>query len=164
MSSNSDIMVRVREMREADTTAVARVHEAAARDGAESAYEDPGRWTRDREASDYLDDVQDTDVTMLVAEVDETVVGFGAAELEQGTVVADYVDPEYQDRGVGTALLTRLESRLTEVGHESVQLTSSLNAAPFYERRGYEAVERTDLDEAEVEFPVVKMRRELDSE
>lgn len=150
-------------MREADTAAVARVHEAAARDGAASAYEDPGRWTRDREASDYLDDVDDPDVRMLIAEVNDDVAGFGAADLDEGTVVADYVHPEYQDRGVGTALLTRLESALTEADHDVVQLTASLNAVPFYERQGYETVERTTLDEAEVEFPVVEMRRELHS-
>jgi putative acetyltransferase len=155
-------MVRVREMQEPDTAAVARVHEAAARDGAASAYQDPGRWTRDREPSDYLDDVRDPDITMLVAEVDETVVGFGGADLDEGTVVADYVHPDYQDRGVGTALLTRLETALADAGHDVVTLTASLNALPFYERRGYETLERTTLDEAAVTFPVVEMRRELD--
>lgn len=154
-------MVRVRRMREADTSAVARVHEAAARDGASSAYDNPGRWTRDREAADYHDDVEAPDVTMLVAEVEDSVAGFGAADLEEGTVVADYVHPDYQDRGVGTALLTRLETALTEAGHDVVRLTASLNAVSFYDRRGYEIVERTTLDEAEVEFEVVKMRREL---
>lgn len=151
-------MVTVREMREADSASVARVHEAAAREGAASAYEDAGRWTRDREASDYHEDIEDPDVTMLVAEVEDAIAGFGAADLDEGLVVADYVHPDYQDRGVGTALLTRLEDALAEAGHETVQLTASLNAVSFYERKGYDIVERTTLDEAEVEFPVVVMR------
>lgn len=157
-------MVTVREMRQADTERVARVHEAAARAAAEAAYEDAGRWTRDREAADYLDDIDDEEVAMFVAEVDGEIVGFGAADLSEGEVVADYVHPEQQSQGVGTALLAQVERALAQAGHSEASLTASINAEPFYERRGYEATERTDLDEAEVEFPVVQMRRELSIE
>lgn len=154
-------MVRVREMTSADTERVARVHEAAARAAAETAYEDAGRWTRDREAADYRDDLEDPESALYVAEVDETIAGFGAADLAEGKVVADYVDPAYQDEGVGTALLNRVEKALRNAGHEEASLTASLNAESFYQRHGYEVTERTNLDEAEVEFPVVNMRREL---
>lgn len=154
-------MVRVREMQQADAERVARVHEAAARAAAAEAYENAGRWTRDREAADYQDDLEKDEVKLFVAEAQGEIVGFGAADLTEGEVVADYVDPEYQDQGVGTALLNRLERELASTGHKQASLTASLNAESFYERRGYEAIERTDLDEADVEFPVVKMQRDL---
>jgi ribosomal-protein-alanine N-acetyltransferase len=154
-------MVTVREMTSADTERVSRVHEAAARAAAEAAYDDAGRWTRDRGAADYQEDLDDEEAALYVAEVEGTIVGFGAADLAEGDVVADYVDPAYQDEGVGTALLNRVERALLEAGHDEASLTASINAEAFYQRHGYEVTDRTDLEEAEVEFPVVKMRREL---
>lgn len=162
--SLSAAMVTVREMRPGDTDRVARVHEAAARAAAEAAYDDAGRWRRDREAADYQDDLDDEEVALFVAEVDGEIVGFGAADLAEGEDVADYVHPAYQDQGVGTILLNRVEQAIAGAGYSEASLTASVNAESFYERRGYEAIERTNLDEAEVEFPVVKMQRELSAE
>lgn len=157
-------MVTVRRMTAEDTERVARVHETAARAAARAAYEDAGRWTRDREATDYQDDLDDEEAALFVAEVDGEIVGFGAADVDEGKVVADYVHPAYQDQGVGTAILARVERELADGGHSEANLTASVNAESFYEQRGYDVIERTTLDEAEVEFPVVKMRRELSGE
>lgn len=154
-------MVTVREMTSADIERVARVHEAAARAAAEAAYDDAGRWTRDREAADYRDDLEDEAAALYVAEVDGEIAGFGAADLAEGKVVADYVHPAYQDEGIGTAILNRVERALINAGHGEARLTASINAESFYERHDYEVTERTTLDEAEVEFPVVTMRRDL---
>ena len=96
---------------------------------------------------------------LLVAERDGDVVGFG--ERDDGEVVACYVHPDHARTGVGTALLEHLHAELRDAGHDRATLTASLNAIAFYERHGYEAVERYALEPAEIEFPVVEMEREL---
>lgn len=153
----------VRRMEPTDAQQVARVHEAAARAGAR-AYDDAGRWTRDREPGPYRRDVADPAREALVAERDGDVVGFGVAALSAGRVVAVYVDPEHHREGVGTALLRALEDGLRAAGTGTARLTASVNAVPFYEARGYEVRERTTLEEAAVEFPVAEMARELPAE
>jgi GNAT superfamily N-acetyltransferase len=156
--------VYVRPMRRDDASAVARVHEAAARAGAAAAYPDPGAWVRDRDGADYYPALEDPTQTMYVATAGETVVGFGTAASGDGTVRAVYVDPAAQGEGVGSAILSRVEATLARAGHDVVRLTASVNAVGFYQAHGYEIVERTTLDEADTHFPVVEMRRELAGE
>lgn len=154
-------MVRVRPMTRSDASRVARVHEAAARAGAAEAYPEPGAWVRERNAADYVPSLEDPEQVMYVASVGEPVVGFGTAACADGVVRAVYVEPEAEGQGVGTALLRRVEGTLRRAGHDMARLTASINAVGFYEAHGYESVERTTLDEADVHFPVVEMRKQL---
>lgn len=75
---------------------------------------------------------------MFVAENDGKVVGFAQLHLEGATVEAVYVSPDVARCGVGSALLTKLESVAAEHGVRELVLKSTLNAEPFYLRHGYE--------------------------
>lgn len=77
----------------------------------------------------------------FVAEEGGEVVGFGELGQESGEVQGLYVSPDAAGRGVGRKLLSTLEERARAHGLESLRLTSSLNAVPFYERAGFTAVE-----------------------
>lgn len=95
------------------------------------------------------------------------VVGFGEwghgddDDDETGVVVACYVHPDHARTGVGTVLLERLHDELREAGYDRAELTSSLNAVAFYERHGYEEVERFTIQPRDVEFSVVRMANDL---
>lgn len=72
----------------------------------------------------------------LVAEVDSGVVGFVALDRWEHFIHALFVDPDWQHRGVGTALLRAAVARL----HGRAALKCSIRnqqARAFYERRGW---------------------------
>ena len=79
-----------------------------------------------------------------------------------GEVRAVYVHPDFARRGVGSALLAELERRARDRGFETLVLTASLNAVPFYEHRGYEAVTTVTYEfGGDVPGDAVVMRRSL---
>ena len=99
--------------------------------------------------------------TVLVAEVDDVVAGFLAYELKleekQGEVYLLAVHPDYQNRGVGTALNNVALDRMKESGMRlaSVETGGDPGHAPArrsYEKAGYTALPIiryfTDLTEA----------------
>lgn len=117
----------------------------------------------------------DTD-DLLVAERDGDVVGFGGwreADADDSNVDADevagetaelaacYVHPDHARSGVGSALVERMHDEMREELFERAKLTASLNAVEFYERHGYDDVEHFTITPGDVEFPVVRMARDL---
>lgn len=129
----------------------------------------------DRDPAGYP--IGETDAAFVVAEVNGRVAGFGdvtgvdpndydvvAEERADATgeVRAVYVHPDFARRGVGSALLAELERRARDRGFETLVLTASLNAVPFYEHRGYEAVTTVTHEfGGEVPGDAVVMRRSL---
>lgn len=75
---------------------------------------------------------------VLVAESDGVALGFVA--LEQGPSGPEmghlWVLPEAQGRGVGRALVRRVQLEAGRLGWDSVRVESDPNARPFYERMG----------------------------
>jgi putative acetyltransferase len=55
-----------------------------------------------------------------------------------------YVAAEFGNHGVGSALLHELERLAKDRGCPVLQMDSSLTAAPFYLRHGYEELGRAD--------------------
>jgi GNAT superfamily N-acetyltransferase len=76
------------------------------------------------------------DRACLVAELHDAVVG--TAALEASELVTFFVLPEHQSRGVGAALLARLEAEALARGWTQLTVHASLTGAGFYERRGYQ--------------------------
>jgi GNAT superfamily N-acetyltransferase len=157
--------MQVRDARPDDAMAIFALHVAASRRVPRDHYSDEQvrDWADKRGGGPERYDTDD----LLVAERDGQVAGFGEwADSEDGDetvgeVVACYVHPDHANQGVGTALLERLHAELREAGYDRAALTASLNAVAFYERQGYEVVERFDLEPHDVEFPVARMEREL---
>lgn len=90
---------------------------------------------------------QDTQHTVLVGRHNQQVVGFSSTALEQreGRIGALYILPEYQRRGLGSALL---KDFLTNTTAQDVSLDVTINIAaiPFYEHLGF-TVERAQPQE-----------------
>jgi GNAT superfamily N-acetyltransferase len=95
----------------------------------------------DAEICTWIRDVVLMGSEVVVALVDEQVVGFAA--LDEGTLNHIYVHPKMQGRGIGGALLTRVK----ELRHDGFRLwvfQRNTDARRFYERRGLRLVEVTD--------------------
>lgn len=73
----------------------------------------------------------------LVAEIGGIPAGLACATFDLGSF-ALYVAPEFAGRGVGSRLLTAVETAARASGLRSFAFHSSRNALPFYRRHGYE--------------------------
>lgn len=76
----------------------------------------------------------------VVALIDGKVVGTGS--LDGDEIKAVFVDPSYQRRGVGRAMMEELEGYARTMGLKEVMLKSSITAYDFYMRLDYLLVEK----------------------
>lgn len=90
----------------------------------------------------------------VVAEIDGQIVGIGATMIEKRQLRACYVSPVGLRKGVGTAIVNRLEEIAKENGLNRFELDATITAEPFYQKLGYTSVRRmrhqtsagTDMD------------------
>ena len=79
--------------------------------------------------------------TVVVAEVDGRLVGFGGSDLKTLTQLKWlYVLPETQGLGIGSALLESLETMAKSAGLDSCRLHAAPDATGFYRRHGFREV------------------------
>ena len=74
---------------------------------------------------------------LFVAAEGETIIGFAQLNLDTAEVDAIYVHPVAARRGVGSALLRRLEDVARQHHLASLHLAASLSSVPFYESSGF---------------------------
>jgi putative acetyltransferase len=110
---------------------------------------------------DYLKNVLPNETT-VVAEVNTRIAGFGVIIESNSELRAVYVAAEFGNQGVGSALLRELERLAKDRGCGELRMDSSLTAAPFYLRHGYEELGRADhtLSSGD-KMACVKMRKAL---
>ena len=75
--------------------------------------------------------------TVLVEEVNESVVAFGQLNLETAFIEAVYVSPSQFRQGVGLKILRALEAMAAKYEIKTLTLEASLNAVEFYRQAGY---------------------------
>lgn len=68
---------------------------------------------------------------------DGVLAGIGAAKFDK-ELMACYVSPDFQGRGVGKEILTHIENAAANHNIKNYRVYSSLNASGFYEKMGYE--------------------------
>lgn len=81
----------------------------------------------------------------LVAEVDGCVVGFGRFQVDApdtATIRGIFVDAGWVGRGIGGRIVDRLLALGTGLGITTFDLVATLNARTFYERLGFQFLER----------------------
>lgn len=76
--------------------------------------------------------------SFYVAADGDRVLGTGAIDLESGQIDAIFVLPDLMSKGIGRQLLNYLENMAVATGLNMAVLNSTLNAAPFYRKCGYE--------------------------
>ena len=80
-----------------------------------------------------------------IAKIEERIVGF--TELRDGWIEHLYVDPEFQNQGIGTSLMNYLK-QLSPSGLTLWVFEENKGAIAFYEREGFVLVEKRDLEHA----------------
>jgi putative acetyltransferase len=74
----------------------------------------------------------------VAARDDGRPIGFCHSTRDE--ILGLYVDPDWQGRGVGSALLVRAEAMILGRGYTAAKVTATTSARPFYEARGYRFV------------------------
>jgi [ribosomal protein S18]-alanine N-acetyltransferase len=77
----------------------------------------------------------------IVAEIDDVPVGWCARQRGKAYIPYLFVTPLLQNRGIGTALLRRMETLLELQGADRVQLDTladNVRAVNFYQHQGYQ--------------------------
>src|SRR5690348_5817521 len=122
----------------ADLEAIWRVRSASIRGLCKSDYGDTEAeaWAKAQPPDNFSDVILERD--FVVAEGDGEILGFAFMDRHRGEVEAVFVGPEFSRQGIGTELLTRLETIARHAGLQRLMLSSSLNAVRFYEAAGYE--------------------------
>lgn len=78
-----------------------------------------------------------------VADIDGITAGFAIADMEEGSLFALFVLPEYEGLGLGKQLMDHAEAALFQQHSEIwLETDSQSRAAVFYQRRGWDAVEQ----------------------
>ena len=105
----------------------------------EFAVHDAGRVDRPALLADFEILGTEHPETILVAEMEGQVAGWGARDGNQ--CISDlWVAPAFQGRGVGSALLAALEAEIAALGYSQTELetlAANSRAIGFYERHGF---------------------------
>lgn len=160
----------IRRAREADVPRLRELMERAHR-AADAYFEDID------DDFDGLDGEYFPDGEFLVGELDGQIAASIAyrnpgevirsfAEISEGTVQLKRfnVAPEYQRRGYGSRIYDELEARTRNAGAEEIVLHTTgrqTAARQFYEKRGYDPVERTDIEAFSEPFELFVYRKRL---
>jgi putative acetyltransferase len=158
--------VTIREMRPEDARCFLEIHHAAvrgiaAKDYPTSVVEAWARPITDQMIEQFLAN-RDREVR-LVAEIDGEPVGIGAIVIGNSELRACYVAPSAARRGVGSALVAKIEQIAREHRLDYLELESSITAEPFYSALGYRVESRGEhILSAGVPMVAVKMRKRLE--
>lgn len=86
---------------------------------------------------DYQKSVEGEEVWL--AEDNQVIVGFISLWLQDSFIHNLFVHPDWQKRGIGSALLKKAEERLSRPIELKIAM-DNLNACKFYEKKGFECV------------------------
>jgi GNAT superfamily N-acetyltransferase len=141
-----------------DAKEMHRIHEDAVRTTCKGFYskEQIEAWLEGRSPEGYHEAINKGD--MYVAEDNGKMLGFGHAI--PGEILAIFVDPNSQKKGVGKLLLDHgLKIALTD--HKKVKVESTINAEGFYKKYGFVKIRDDVVIKKGIEAPIVVMEYSL---
>ncbi len=155
----------IRSAVDADAAAIWEVHSAAIERTCGRHYPTHviGAWLERLKPESYAGVLRRGGV--VVAEENGRVVGFGQIDLANREIQAVYVSPDAQGRGVGAALLARLEEIALREGLSQLTLKATLNAESFYAAHGWRTIAR-DLHKItqQIGLKCIAMEKQFDRE
>jgi ribosomal protein S18 acetylase RimI-like enzyme len=77
-----------------------------------------------------------------VVEADAVVIAFRDHVADE--VLGLYIDPAWQGRGIGSALMRQAEARMIAMGTTLAKIHAALSSQAFYEKHGYRVTEYTE--------------------
>ncbi len=106
--------------------------------------------------------VTETLSRIIVAEIDDDVVGWCSRAAGRAYIPYLFVAPDFQSLGIGSTLLRRMESMMELAGADRVQLETpadNVRAVQFYEKLGYQILALRPVGPA-AHMPFVSVRLE----
>lgn len=159
---NLDTMTTIRRATPADAEPICELHKESIRSLCRSSYspEQIDAWTKPLQPDLYLPAMESLE--FFVAESPH-IVGFVIVDLAGGELNALYVLPSTSGHGIGTELLLFAEDLARRRSLSALTLKSTLNAAGFYQSRGFRPIRRTvHVNPAGLELPCVEMSKALE--
>jgi GNAT superfamily N-acetyltransferase len=131
------VSISLRPATDDDRAAICAVHVRAIRETCSRSYppEQVSAWAGLLSPDSYSAVLRER--VLVVATDGGIVIGFGQLDPRTREVDAVYVLPDRQGEGIGRLLLADLEARARALGIAILELSATLNAAPFYARAGY---------------------------
>ena len=129
-------MVEVRAATEADCDDIYRIQVAAVRSlpGGSQGKDGIEKWLAGQQPSVYAHSMAEE---LFVVAEDDGIVGWGSLSVPKREISNVFVDPAFQRRRIGTAIIARLEALAAEAGIDVVQLQATGTAIDFYSTNGY---------------------------
>jgi GNAT superfamily N-acetyltransferase len=149
----------IRPMRTGDGDAMQRLHQRAIMATPDAYYslEERQSWAFGLRPDQY---VTPANGHFDVVVVDDGIVAF--CDHVPDEVIGLYIDPAFQGRGIGSALLGQAESRMRNAGTALAKVHSALSSQSFYERHGYREIERTThRSRGGMMLPSVRLQKQL---
>lgn len=101
------------------------------------------------------------DKRVWVAEDGARLIGFIELDAD-GHIDCMYCHKDYQGRGVGSQLLSELESHAAQAGLTRLYVEASITARPFFERRGFHLIREQQVERQSVRLTNFVMERSLE--
>ena len=99
---------------------------------------------------------------IFVAEGNNRLVGFASLLVHTAQIGAMFVHPDFVRQGIGTRLITAIESAAIEKRYKTIYVVSSLSAVKFYQANGYEVIGQLGLwSDNKTWIPCSNMRKQL---
>jgi N-acetylglutamate synthase-like GNAT family acetyltransferase len=136
---NMELDIVIRKANMMDTKKILDVRIAAIRAQCNRFYEREviEAWTDDLNG-DILDQFMAwVESSFYVAMDDVAIVGCGAINLESGQIDGIFIHPNYMGREIGRRMMAHLEGLALSTELTEIFLDSTLNAAPFYRKCGF---------------------------
>ena len=103
-----------------------------------------------------------TSLEWYVAEIDSVIVGTGFVDIDTKEVGAIFVHPDYQRKGIGLAILKKLEEVARSNSLDELHIESTLNAEQFYRTVGFESEGRQQYNHVSgLKLACIKMTKRI---
>ena len=78
-------------------------------------------------------------VTVLVAETEQTPVGYTVVDEATGEISGIFTSPDVQGSGIGTRLLETAQRVLVDAGHDTIEAAVPEAVLPFFTQHGFQS-------------------------
>lgn len=85
----------------------------------------------------------------------------GVIELDEAQIRSFYVNPDYQNKGIGKILYNKIEEIANSKKIKKLFVKSSLNAQGFYEKLGFKKIKKTVFERDGIKIEDIDMEKNL---
>lgn len=97
----------------------------------------------------------------LVYEENGKILGVGTLIIKDAEIRGLYIDPRFHGKGIGSQLLRELEEEAKRQNISKVHVKSYFKPESFYNKCGYNKIEKGEIQRGTVKFPFVSMEKKV---